>query len=388
MLLPLVTYPYLIRVLGANIYGKIVFAQAIITYLSIIINFGFNISATKDVAQYRENYKKLGEVVSSVLIIKAILWIVALLILMLLIMFIPSIKADWDLYILTFGITINEFLFAQWYFQGREKMRYITIINVASKSLFTVLIFIGVKSKSDYLLVPAFNTAGAFLGGIASIYVIRYLHKIKFSLQRKKEIKYYFLESIPLFISVASVQVYVNANRVLVGTFLGMGDLAYYDLGEKILRLLKIPVSMLGQASFPSIVRAKNIKLINRFLIVGFVITLLLVSLVYVFSGFIVNVIGGESMHEAIWVMRGLSISAIPVAISQFLGSSRLIVFGYKKNFTQIVLSSGLFFGVLCVFFYFLNYLNLIGFTFIAVATEFWVMGLMFFICYKKRLLW
>ena len=67
MLLPLITYPYLIRVLGKEIYGLIVFAQAVVGYLVILVGFGFNISATKEISIHRDNKEKLNEIVSSVI---------------------------------------------------------------------------------------------------------------------------------------------------------------------------------------------------------------------------------------------------------------------------------------------------------------------------------
>ena len=73
MLIPLLSYPYLIRVLGKETYGIIIFAQAIVGYFVILIGFGFNISATKEISINRDDKKKVSEIVSSVLIIKGIL---------------------------------------------------------------------------------------------------------------------------------------------------------------------------------------------------------------------------------------------------------------------------------------------------------------------------
>ena len=89
MFLPLITYPYLIRVLGVELYGTVVFAMAISSYFSIFINFGFNISATKNVSKYRNDKNKLSEIYSSVLTIKTFIWVVSLIVLVTLVNLIP-----------------------------------------------------------------------------------------------------------------------------------------------------------------------------------------------------------------------------------------------------------------------------------------------------------
>jgi PST family polysaccharide transporter len=387
ILLPLVIYPYLIRVLGTETYGVVIFSQAIIMYFSMLINFGFNISATKDVAEYRKNPKKLNEIVSTVFIIKAFLWIFSFIILVGLILFIPSLQKHWLLFIFSFGITFNELLFPQWFFQGIEKMKYITIINITSKILFTFLIFLYVKNEQDYLLVPLFQSMGAFIGGVIAIYVVLVKEKISIGLQKITIVKYYFLESLPLFISAASVQIYVNANKILVGAFLGMTEVAYYDLGEKVLRLIKTPVGMLGQAAFPSLAIQKSVKKINNVMKVGIFITSVLIILVFIFSDLIVTILGGSDMQNAVPIIRILSVSGLMVAVSQFLGTSRLIIFGYKKEFTQVILSSGIVFCIAGFFLYVSDNVTVITLSWLAVAVETWVTFAFFLVNYRKKLL-
>jgi PST family polysaccharide transporter len=387
ILLPLVIYPYLIRVLGTETYGVVIFSQAIIMYFSMLINFGFNISATKDVAEYRKNPKKLNEIVSTVFIIKAFLWIFSFIILVGLILFIPSLQKHWLLFIFSFGITFNELLFPQWFFQGIEKMKYITIINITSKILFTFLIFLYVKNEQDYLLVPLFQSMGAFIGGVIAIYVVLVKEKISIGLQKITIVKYYFLESLPLFISAASVQIYVNANKILVGAFLGMTEVAYYDLGEKVLRLIKTPVGMLGQAAFPSLAIQKSVKKINNVMKVGIFITSVLILLVFIFSDLIVTILGGSDMQNAVPIIRILSVSGLMVAVSQFLGTSRLIIFGYKKEFTQVILSSGIVFCIAGFFLYVSDNVTVITLSWLAVAVETWVTFAFFLVNYRKKLL-
>ena len=124
LVLPLIIYPYLIKVLGKEVYGTIIFTQTVATYFTIFINFGFNIFGAKEIAINKENIKKINEIFSSILTIKSIFWIISILILIIS-LFLLQIETDEILlYIFSFLICIHEVLFPQWFFQGIEKMKY------------------------------------------------------------------------------------------------------------------------------------------------------------------------------------------------------------------------------------------------------------------------
>lgn len=387
ILLPLITYPYLIRVLGSNVYGTVIYVQAIIMYFSLIINFGFNITGTKEIAENMADKLRVSEIVSSIYIIKFFLFIFSFVILVFTLCLINSLRDVWVLVMFSFSACLNELLFPQWYFQGVDKMKYITMFSLLTRIVFIVLMFLVVKNTNDYLYVPILIGLGFLISGICSIYVLVFKEKINFFFPKNNVLMFYFRESLPLFISAASVQVYANANKVLVGAFLGMSEVAYYDLGEKVLRLIKTPVAMLGQAAFPTLTRLKSINKINKVMLIGVLMTLFFVIVVIVFSKDIVEVLAGAEMYEAIGVMRILTLSGIMVSLSQFLGTSRLIVFGYKKIFTQIIASSGVFFAAIVFILFHFDSINLNSLAWIAVIVESWVTLLMLIASYKYKLL-
>ena len=149
---PLIAYPFLIRVLGTNNFGLVIYAQSIISYFVILVTFGFNISATKKVSLHRNNLKKLGEVVSNVLIIKTILLLISLIILE---VFLYLTNQNFDsviLFNLVMWMCVYEVIFPQWYFQGIEQMKYITYITLIIRIIFLGMIFIIIKSPDDGIL--------------------------------------------------------------------------------------------------------------------------------------------------------------------------------------------------------------------------------------------
>jgi len=353
----------------------------------MIINFGFNISGTKEVAVNRYDKENLTLIVSSIFQIKVFLWLFCLFILIVLVYSIPYLRSDSLLYYFTFAVTFNELLFPQWFFQGIEKMKYVTIINLIARTIFVILIFAFVNLKSEYLLVPLFNGIGALVGGVIGVYFLFKIEKIDFKFQSINNLRSYFIESLPLFISSASIQIYNNISRILVGTFLGMKEVAYFDLGHKILRVLKLPLSILTQVLFPKISREKNISYLNKMALIVLLLTSGIYILLISFTDEIVYLIAGAGMLNSIEIIRILCVSFILIGVSQFFGSMRLVPFGFNKEFAWCTVSTLIVYGLSILLLSILDQINVISMALISVFVDFWVILLLLVVNHQKGLL-
>ena len=344
ILFPLLTYPYLLRVIGLELYGVIVFAQTIVNYVSLVINFGFNMSGARNVAVYKDDKTRLSSIVSSTYLCKLILWVICLVVYLSVIRIVPFFKDHYWVYALSFLLTFNELLLPIWFFQGIEKMKYITIVNLSARLLFVVAIFLFVHEREDYLIVPLLNGIGAMLAGCLSLYIVLGKERIRLSVIPIRKLKSAYRESFPLFISNLSTQIYVNVNKLVIGSFLGMSEVSIYDMADKVLHLMKLPISMMAQAVFPKISRERNILFVNRvmFLVVG--IVLLAYICVFIGSDQIVYFFTGKYMREASTIMRLLGISAILVSFNTFIGGNRLVPMGYSSVYMKVMVGNCLFF--------------------------------------------
>lgn len=323
----------MIRVLGAELYGLVIFAQVIAAYFGIIVDFGFRLTATKEISIHRNDKKKLSEIVSSILSAKFILWILSFLLLLILISFIPSLQSEKTLFLLSFGLCFNEFLFPQWYFQGLERMKYITIINLTARLIFLALIFLLVKQKSDYLFVPLLNTVGTFFGGVLGLYMLFVKDGIKFKFQSLSCIWRYLRKSSPLFGSNAIISVKDRLNIVFIGSFLGMKEVAIYDLAVKIMTLFMQPVDIINTAVYPKISKDHNTQFLLRITRLTFILILIAVLLIQPFLTPIIDFLS-EGLIEALLPSRVLLISPLLMVWSFALGRNCLVAFGEFKLFT------------------------------------------------------
>ncbi|OOF86128.1 oligosaccharide flippase family protein [Rodentibacter ratti] len=372
--LPLLTLPYLVRVLDVETYGLVMFAQSFIIFFNILVDFGFNLSATKDVAIYRENKEKLTEVYSSVMIIKCLLILVSLILLTLIIHLSDRFLGNKSVYYLSFLWVIGQALFPVWYFQGIEKMKYITVVNIVAKFLFTGCIFLFVKENSDYLFVPLFNGLGMVIAAIISLWLVHISLKQKICWQKLSTLWFYFKQSSTFFLSRASLSIYTSANSFVLGLFSTNTVVGYYAIADQLYKALQAFYTPLSQVLYPYIAKERNIGLFKKIFkasvilnIVGILILFFIVK--DVFAILFTQKIGIES----ITVFNVFLVASLIVVPSILLGYPFLGALGYSKEANLSVIYGSILhifgLGLLILF----NQISLYSVAYMVLITELFV---------------
>ena len=316
-LLPLITLPYLVRVLGVEYFGLLAFATATIAYFNIITDYGFNLTATREISIYREDKNKVIEIFSSVMTIKVILMFLTLLLLTILVFSFDKFSKDWLIYFLTFGTVVGQVLFPVWFFQGMERMKYITYLNIFAKSIFTVAIFIFVQEQSDFWIVPLLTSTGFIIAGIWSLVLIKKEFGVWFKWQNINTLKEYFKDGWYLFISRIAVVMYTSSNIFILGLFTNNTAVGYYSIAEKVISALLALGSIVNQAMFPYLSKIWNQNkqnYYNKFFVVlkSIVLTMSITSILLYFSApYVIKLLFGVEMQESTNVLQILAISAI-----------------------------------------------------------------------------
>ena len=332
-ILPLITLPYLVRVLGPEKFGLIAFAQAFIQYFNILTDYGFNLSATREISIHRENKEKVSEIFSSVMIIKLGLLVLSFLIMTVIVFSFEKFKKDWLIYYLTFGIVIGQTLFPVWFFQGMEKMKYITFLNITAKLIFTVSIFVFVHEVSDYIYVPLANALGSLISGVLSILLVFKLWNLKMKFPKVREIKDIFLNSTTFFLSRVVITIYTNTTSILLGFMWGYREVTYYNVSYKLVTLIRQPWDILNTAIYPFMSRYRDASFLKKVIAISFIMATLITIFLYVSSPRIIPLFFGQELLEAVRFFKILIFILPLISIHIFLGSSCLVVFGYQKYF-------------------------------------------------------
>lgn len=387
LLIFLLIIPYLFRVLGKENYGLVVFAQTIAIYFSIIVNFGFNVTATRDISVHIGNKNKISDVISAILSLKIIFFIISTIILSLFILFIPLLNSHPIIFYLSMLFCLSEALFPIWYFQGIEKMKYITFINVLTRIVSAFLIFVFVKKTSDYFLVPLFLGMGTILGAIIGLYIVFWVHNNKFKLLTISGLTLCVKHNIPLFISNVSSQIYVNSNKLIVGSFLGMQDVAVYDIADKIVNLLKIPVQLIGQTLFPRVSRDKDVRFVKKSMIFVFIFFVIVYTSIYLFANPIIYIISGSSSNDAVLLLRILAISLLPICLGLFFAELLLIPFGMIKDYAKMRTYSLFIYLSVIIVLIKTNQIGMYQLAFGTLIVEVFVLFYSYYLCNKNKIL-
>jgi len=383
LVIPLITLPYLIRVLGKETYGLVVFAQAVISYFTIIVSFGFNITASREVSIHRDDKEKLNEIVSSVLIIKSFLFVLSMLVLIILLSIFKRAQGFEILFIISMWTCLYEVIFPVWYYQGIEKMKYITYVNLISRTAFLVLIFIFISNQEDYMLVPILSGIGALIAGSVSLYIIFIKHKIRFRLYKPEILKHYLNNSVIMFVNNALVQLYVSTNKVIAGAFFGMADVAFYDLADKIISVFKIPQTIIGQAVFPKVSKDKNSDFVKKIFLRSIIFNIVLFGMAFLFAKPLVILLGGKELIDSVVIVRILALTIPFIAASNIFAIQLLFPFKQERIVFKIVGASLIFYLCAVIGLITIGQINLINLAVLIVIIEI-IVALYSYISIKK----
>lgn len=348
-ILPLITLPYLTLVLGPEKFGLTQYAISLITYFQFFTDYGFNLSATRELAICRDDNQKISQIFSSVMFIKLCLCILSFIILLLIVMFIPKFNEDSYVYILTFGMVIGYMLFPTWLFQGLEYMRYTSILNIIGKIVFTVLIFIFIHDTTDYILVPLINSLGYILVGILGIYIALTKFNIKITIPSIRDIKYHLREGWYVFISTIAINMYTTTNTFLLGLLTNNTLVGYYSIAEKIILAVNGLLNPISQALYPFISRTvktddktRSIEFIRKITKIMTLVGIVLSAGLFIFAKPIILLLFGQSYVNSVIILQIISIVPLAVSLSTVFGVETMLTFNYKKAFTSIVMIGGI----------------------------------------------
>lgn len=384
-ILPLITLPYLVRVLGVDKYGLVNFATAFVTYFLILTDYGFSLSATREISVHRHDTKKVSEIFSSVMIIKSLLMILSLVILSIVVFSFAKFSSNWKIYFLAFGLVIGNVLFPTWFFQGMERMKYITALNILANVIFTITIFVVIRNASDYLYVPFINSLGLIISGILSLWIIFNTFKIKFTIPSKDTLINDFKDSTQFFLSRASVSIYTSSNAFFLGIFTNNTAVGYYSAAEKLYTAAQGLYSPLIQVIYPYMSKNKNKVFFKKVFKLTSSLNVIFCILILIFSGLIISILYGNNFQESVPVLRIFAIALMIVAPSQLLGYPFLAALGYQKYANGSVIIGSIFHLImLLVISSFMNIYLVAG---LVVITESIVFAIRLY-CVKKHKLW
>lgn len=355
-LLPLLVVPYLVRVLGIDNFGIYSLILGVVQYLVIVTDYGFNFSATREVALNRDSKNHIGRVFLSVIICKSCLVILSTCIILILAKSYSIYGGSHDLILALLcgiSIVIGTAIFPVWLFQGCEKMVFIAISNFIARLIGTILVFFLVKNNEDIYIAVLLQGGTAILAGIISLF---FAFKMDFFCINRVEISdviRQFKLGWHIFISTIFVSLYTNSIPLILGFTSGTESVGVFTAADKIRLALQGFIGPVSQALYPRLSKLmveskdKAMRLI-KLSFIYFILPLSIFSFtIFVFSEQIVKLFYGAESLRISNVLKVLIIIPPIVGIGNLLGAQILLPLGRSKAFSMTYIFTGLFGGLL-----------------------------------------
>lgn len=354
-LIPLLTLPYLVRVLDPVGYGSLGFSLAIVQYCSMLTDYGFNLSATQKIAIDREDKYKVSKVFWSVLGCKLGMAILSLLAVSIAIYVVPRLN---DVSLIIYSgllIVVGNVLFPTWLFQGKEKMGWIALSNITARLLAIPLIFIFVK-KSEHAYIAALITSlTTILAGCIGLYFVWRQRWIVWYKPALTDLSEMLQDGWHIFISTASVSLYTTSTTVILGFISGPVAVGYFIAADKLRQAVQGLISPIAQSFYPRINatmskgKKEGFLLIRKFLKWQGTFTLGLSIVIFLTAPMLISLAYGKNYDASVPVLMLMAWLPFIVGLSNIFGIQTLLVLGHKKIFSKILMMA----GVINVFFIF-----------------------------------
>lgn len=367
---PLITLPYQTRVLGVENFGLVAFAASFIQYFTLFVDYGFELSATKEISSHRENKKVVSNIFNSVLVSKSLLFLLSTAIMLVLTFSIPQLRENWLLMILSFITVIGNVIYPVWFFVGIEHMKYITFLKILSRTIFMVLLFIFIKNPDDYLWMPILTSTGSIVSGLISLYVATKRFGIQLFLPKWSFIIHQLKYSTQFFFTRLSAFGTTNTNTFCLGLIGSKLAVGYYVAAYNIFWAVNAFSSTFEVPFFPYMNKNKDLKLYKKVFPLAFIGFGIMSLFLYVFAKPIITVFYGEAMMPAYDILKIFCINLFILRIADIIGYPLLGAFGHIKTSNNISIFSSIFHLIGLLFLFLTNNLTMFTIAWLIVISN------------------
>jgi len=342
--------------LGPDRYGLIGFAAAFINYFTILTDYGFNLSATREISLERDDQAKVSRIFSSVMMIKSVLLALSMILVLVVVYSFHKFRVDADVYLCSFGLVAGNVLFPVWLFQGMERMKYITYVTLTGRLVLTAAIFILVSKQSDYMLYVILSSSTAVLVGIASLLCAMKVFSIRFVIPSFDELRQEAINGWYVFISSISIVLYTSSTTFILGLFTNNTVVGYFTGADKIRQAIQGAFTPVFQTLYPYVNKLAHDsreralvfmkKEVLYFGLIGGIISLL----VLIKAEFLVRIILGREYSSSVVLLRILVFAPVLIILGNILTVQCLLSFNLKRDYSLVYIYSSVV-GVLAMLF-------------------------------------
>lgn len=389
-IVPLITLPYLVRVLEPIGYGTLGFSLAIIQYFIVTVNFGFDLSATQKIAQSHNDKFFISSIYWNVTAARLLISIVGLAVLLILSNFVLSLGAILPILLCAYLSVLGAALFPQWLFQGKEQLGTISLIRILLQSLSIPFLFIFVNKTEDVWIAALISSLPSLFIVIFSSYIILKRRWIVWQSPSFNGIKNELEDGWHIFLSTAAVSLYTTSTTVILGVIAGPVSVGIYVSANKLLQAALGICSPISASFYPRInnlmskSKDEALAMIRYLMKIQTILTCSISVGLFIFAPLVIELLFGLEYERSSTILRIMSVLPIIAGFSNVFGVQVLLTHGYKKEFSKSLMFSALISFVTLIPLCYL--LNSEGAAISVVITELTAALLMFYTIRKNNI--
>jgi PST family polysaccharide transporter len=386
---PFITVPIVSRIIGPDKFGVLSFASSFVTYLTLVINFGFDLSATRAIAANRHNTEERNKIFNQVILAKSLLFAVSIILFLIGLFTIPQLSNEKEVAIFSFILCFSWVITPNWLYQGMQELSRVAIFNLATKVIFTVLILLIIKQKSDYIWQPLAISIAQIIVGVYSFWYAIHRYNIRLRFTKLQPVLELLWKERIIFFSMVVINLYTTTNVVLLGFLQSETQVGYYSAGYRLIIIIQSIISIpLSQAMFPFVGSAfaqskeKGLEVVRQMLPVVTILTFSAAAILWLFSPLVILLIYGHKFEPSILVFRILAFVPMVVGWSNLFGIQTMINLKMDKVFFRVTAVGAITSIVLN--FLFVTRFGFIGTALSWVVTEIFIVVCMYVILLKN----
>ncbi|WP_250493114.1 flippase [Caballeronia sp. GAWG1-1] len=355
-LAPLLTLPWLARVLGPSEYGRLSFALAFSAYFITLTNYSFSLTATPRVSINRDDRAMRSQVFWETILTQSVLALAGFIILLAVTFIVPYLAENRDLLLLGFGMAVGSMLIPTWYFQGVEDLGMISVFVFIGRALSIPAMYLFVRHRGDVDIAMAVNTLVPLCSGIAICTYLYFRRELDFVPVSVPTIFTRLKEGWSVFMATSLVDIYASSNIVLLTFIAGNVAGGYFAAGDKLIRAALNMLQPLKTAAYPRVsflmhhARDDAFAFLRKmFVLQGSIVSLISVC-IFFGAPLAVKLLYGPQFAPTVDVLRWMAFVPLMAGLSDLFGVQTMLPLGMKAQFSRVLIASAVLnFGLLAV---------------------------------------
>ncbi len=341
---PFLVLPYLSRVLSKQHFGLIAFAMSFNWYFITLVEYGFNLTATRRIALHQDEPEKISKIFSSVMAAKTFLTVLGFVIMLSVVLLTPKLRPNLTLFCICYLAVLGELLFPLWLFQGLQKMENLLWRDLLAKMTSLALVFTFVHQDGDYLWAAGFQAGAMALSGVVGIITVPFLTPARFVPPSVEEAFTALKEGWPVFLSMAAIAIQSASNTFILGLRSGPEDVAVFSVAYRLVVAFRTLTQPVVQAVYPHIShmafgsRESAIAFLRKYALLLAAPFFVASVVLFVGAAPIIRIVFSAKYLPAVPLLRIMAFGVFLLAIQHVYSTFYMLAFGYEKQWSRLIL--------------------------------------------------